>query len=87
MSSTLTLGQIVTYTDTKGHPKPAMVLGTIDTIVDGTDLPVPYENEAHLSVFGYGKCYTKLNVPSAAMVEQMVAQGNTDYVKGGFFTA
>lgn len=87
MSSTFTIGQIVTYTDTKGHPKPALVLGTIDTIVDGTDLPVPTENEAHLTVFGFGKCYTKLNVPSQALVEQMATQGNTDFAGGGFFTA
>lgn len=87
MSSTLTLGQIVTYTDTKGHLKPALVLGTIDTVVDGTDLPVPTEDEAHLTVFGYGKCYTKLNVPSQGLVAQMAAQGNTDYAAGGFYTA
>lgn len=62
--SLFTLGQDVTYVDTKGHIKVAKVIGTSDTIAQGSSLAVPAFNEAHLFVFGLNGSYVRTSVPS-----------------------
>lgn len=62
--SLFTLGQDVTYVDTKGHIKVAKIIGTSDTIAQGSSLAVPAFNEAHLFVFGLNGSYVRTSVPS-----------------------
>lgn len=60
-----TLLQPVVYIGTKGHKKAALVIGTPESIDEGTQVPVPSEGYLHLLVFSpTGNAYPKFNVPS-----------------------
>jgi hypothetical protein len=57
------LGKRVIYTSTDGYQKAAKIIGTAESIQEGTGVPVPGEGEAHLLVFSpTGKTYTRTNV-------------------------
>lgn len=59
------VGDMVVYTDSKGHEKPALVVGTPQSWAPGQEgeLPGPGAGEAHLRVFSVSACYTRLAVP------------------------
>jgi len=60
----LTLGQPVSYTDTKGHSKFAIVTGTPETVVEGSDLPTLNPDHYAITVFSpSGRIYPKFSVP------------------------
>lgn len=63
------VGDVVTYTDSKGHTKPAMVLVTPESYVpaDGGEVELPplEAGEVHLRVFALRGGYTRLSVPRA----------------------
>lgn len=62
----LNLAQDVRYIDTKGHTKVAKVVGTPDSVVEGTDLPTL--NEGHYTVIIFspsGRVYGKHSVPDS----------------------
>lgn len=83
----VTLGMSVLYVDSRGRQKVAVVTGTPESVQEGTNLPVPAEGQANLIVFGGKSVYFRYQVPSAALVEQIKAQGNDDFEGGGYFTA
>ena len=58
--------KFVTYTSTKGHEKPAIVLVDADTYNEGTSLDAPAEGTAHLLVFGLSGASSRFNVPTQA---------------------
>lgn len=58
------IGQFVTYTDTKGHSKPALVTATPESLTEGTNLPELSDTQLHLVVFSpSGNIYPRQNVP------------------------
>lgn len=58
------LGEMVTYVGSAGYPKAAMVVGTPESVVPGTNIPELADGERHLMVFSVtGVVYTKLTVP------------------------
>ncbi len=58
------LGKSVIYTDAQGFQKPALVLGTPDSIQSDTDIEVPNDGTALLKVFSpSGKDYTRNHIP------------------------
>lgn len=75
----LTIGTIVSYKDTQGRIKPAMVIGTPSTINPNGSVPVPQPGFFHLKVVGYGQHdVVKFDVPYEA-----VAQDIPDYTVEG----
>jgi len=80
------IATFVTYTDSKGHAKPALVTATPESITEGTSLPGLNEGQAHLIVFSpSGRTYTKFNVPSAESVQDNEDFRNGDGVLVGVF--
>lgn len=64
------LGTPVQYIASNGKPKLAFVLGTPETISEGTEIPTLSEGQLHLTVFSpNGNIYPRHNVPSAKSVE------------------
>lgn len=58
------LGKGVAYTDGNGFVKAAIIIGTRDSIQDGTDVQRPGKGHAHLEVTSpAGKKYVRTNVP------------------------
>ena len=71
-TTTVKLGQAVTYLSSKGHKKLGLVLSTPDTVTPDTGLPALTEGQAHLVVLSpTGNAYMRYNVPSKASVEGM----------------
>lgn len=67
----VTLGQAVTYIGSNGKQKVAFVLGTRDSITEGTDVPRPAANQANLMVFSpSGRVYLRNQTPVATDDEQ-----------------
>lgn len=60
------LGQAVTYIDSKGHEKAAIVIGTPESVVEGTSLSPLEDGQLNLFVIApHRGPYNRLNVPSA----------------------
>lgn len=59
------LGQAVQYISTKGKVKLALVVGTPETVEEGTSLPVLLPGQLHLAVFTWsaGTFLPRLQVP------------------------
>lgn len=58
-----TLGQTVTYVGANGKKKVGLVIGTADTIEEGTSVPSLEEDQVHLLVFSpTGNAYMRTNV-------------------------
>lgn len=64
MAKTLRLGKTVEYRDSSGFAKAALVIGTRETVQDGTDVKRPAEGNANLRVYraGGGEPYTRFDV-------------------------
>lgn len=62
---TVQLGQSVEYVGTKGKTKLALVVGTPETVEEGTHLPTLGEGQLHLAVFTWavGTFTPRLSVP------------------------
>jgi hypothetical protein len=66
----LKLGSDVTYTDTQGQQKYAKIVGTKDSISEGTGLPTLSDDQFHIVVFSpAGSIYFRHNVPLAKSVK------------------
>ena len=76
-----TIGEFVTYIDSKGHSKPALITGTPESVQDGTELPVPSEGQLHLMIFSPISIYPRFSVPSEA-----VANSIPDFTVEGLLT-
>jgi hypothetical protein len=75
----LKLGSQVTYTDTKGNDKLAFIIGTSESVTEGTSLPVPNEGQFHISVWSpSGRIYPKASVPLASTVKDNDGYKNED---------
>lgn len=74
----VTLGQPVVYISTKGKQKAAFVVGTPETVEEGTSLPVLLPGQLHLAVFtwGAGTYLPRLQVPFEGLGAQTDEEGN-----------
>ena len=71
---TVQLGQNVTYISAKGQKKAALVIGTPDTIEEGTSVPQPEEFELNLLVISpTGSVYAKAKVPPVSETQETQA--------------
>ncbi len=61
---TLKLARRATYRDASGFQKAAIVIGTHDSVSEGTDVTRPEEGNANLLIFkaGNGETYVRTNV-------------------------
>lgn len=67
---TLSLAQTARYVDTKGHEKVALVVGTPESVAEGTDLQTLNPGHYIVTVFSpSGRTYTKHSVPDATHAE------------------
>lgn len=63
------VGTPVIYVGTKGKQKLALVVGTPETIEEGTSLPTLNEGQVHLAVWGFnGGFRPRLNVPFESVI-------------------
>jgi hypothetical protein len=73
----IALGQHVAYTDAKGHTRVALVLGTPESIVEGTSLAtLPADHYNVLTYTAGGRTSFKAAVPDANIA-------NEDYLVDG----
>lgn len=76
------LGSSVTYKDSKGHTKLALVTGNADTVSDGTELPALEGQELHLFVISpSGSHYGRVRVKHESEVDLALAQTEFDAEK------
>lgn len=69
--SNVKLGQAVTYFSAKGQQKAAIVIGTHESITEGTSVPQPDEFNLNLLVFSpNGNVYPKANVPPVSEAQK-----------------
>lgn len=62
----ISLRKLVTYTDSNGYMKTAVITGTRDSIAEGTDVPQPDKGCAHLQILhptDPKRNYARPNVP------------------------
>ena len=60
----IALGTPVEYRDSNGRRKAALIVGTAESIDEGSSIEVPDEGHAHLAVFSpTGSRYMSLNIP------------------------
>ncbi len=74
----VTIGQAVQYISTKGKVKAALVVGTPDTVEEGTHLPALLPGQLHLAVFTWsvGTFIPRLQVPFEGLGAQTDDEGN-----------
>ena len=71
---TVQLGQNVTYISAKGQKKAALVIGTHESIEEGTSVPQPEEFALNLLIFSpTGSVYAKANVPPISEAQELQA--------------
>jgi hypothetical protein len=76
----VTLGTAVEYVGTKGKIKLGLVVGTPETVEEGTALPALLPGQLHIAVFTWsvGTFVPRLNVPFEGLVS-----GNTEFQEDG----
>lgn len=75
MTHALALGHNAIYVDSKGHRKVALIIGTAESIVEGSALPTIPDDHFNIIVTSpSGRQYLKASVPSAVVVKD-----NQDY--------
>ena len=73
---TTSLGDNVVYVSGKGHAKHAIVVGTPETVIPGTELPELSEGQLYIVVweFGVGHFVPKGQVPHFSQID-----GNSEF--------